>query len=245
MKALVISDVHSNIYALEAIWRKESDCDVVYCAGDILEYGVYPKETLSWLQERQAICVIGNHDKSVIDCFRSQEHLTQAPHTWSWGHHHAHILSEAEVQFLEQLPEDVHFTLDGWTYGMTHHHKPSYRNRDYSIIDNEPEFDQVLEMKYPGMEKSISRLILGHTHRRVMMSLTENKLWLNPGSTSYRRKDDLSQEAHYITITDGKIRLQQTNYDVVPMYTEIKKLEGLLSSKAYEDTMFYFGPRNY
>ena len=46
MKALILSDVHSNVIALEAIWAREGDADAIYCAGDLVDYGVYPRETL-------------------------------------------------------------------------------------------------------------------------------------------------------------------------------------------------------
>ncbi len=44
MKTLIISDVHSNIAALEAIWSREQDADRVLCAGDVVDYGPYPAD---------------------------------------------------------------------------------------------------------------------------------------------------------------------------------------------------------
>ena len=43
MKALIISDIHSNIYALEAIWSEEKDCDVIYLLenGRVAAIGTY------------------------------------------------------------------------------------------------------------------------------------------------------------------------------------------------------------
>ena len=43
MKALIISDIHSNIYGLEAVYKKEKDSDIIYCAGDLVDYGPFPK----------------------------------------------------------------------------------------------------------------------------------------------------------------------------------------------------------
>jgi len=55
MKALIISDIHSNIYALEAIWAQERDNDIIYCAGDLVDYGPFPKEVLDWVRA-QTFC---------------------------------------------------------------------------------------------------------------------------------------------------------------------------------------------
>ena len=64
MKALIISDIHSNIFALEAIWQREHDCDVVFCAGDLVDYGPSPGEVIAWVQAHGVACVQGNHDRA-------------------------------------------------------------------------------------------------------------------------------------------------------------------------------------
>jgi hypothetical protein len=69
MKALILSDVHSNIVALEAIWAREGDADAIYCAGDLVDYGVYPRETLAWMRAHNVVCVQGNHDRQVAETF--------------------------------------------------------------------------------------------------------------------------------------------------------------------------------
>ena len=42
MKVLVVSDVHANIAALNTILEKEADYDILCCAGDYTDYGIYP-----------------------------------------------------------------------------------------------------------------------------------------------------------------------------------------------------------
>ena len=62
MKMLVISDIHANVDSLHAVWERESDADVILCAGDITDWGFHPHEVIAWLREHNAICVHGNHD---------------------------------------------------------------------------------------------------------------------------------------------------------------------------------------
>lgn len=60
-------------------------------------------------------------------------------------------------------------------------------------------------------------MIFGHTHRRAIHYLSNHELWMNPGSISYRRPDDPSKEAHYMTITDGRIDMKSLQYDRSPL----------------------------
>ena len=46
MKILALSDIHSNIYALDAIWDKEKDADLIVAAGDLVDYGPFPKKDI-------------------------------------------------------------------------------------------------------------------------------------------------------------------------------------------------------
>ena len=66
MKLLIISDVHCNIFALNAIWEKESDSDVVCCAGDVVDISPNAKEAINWLRDHKTICVLGNHDNKLL-----------------------------------------------------------------------------------------------------------------------------------------------------------------------------------
>ena len=69
MKILVLSDCHSNVDALNAVWEKESDCDIILFAGDMVDFGFYPKETVRWFMERKdkLFAVRGNHDEWILD----------------------------------------------------------------------------------------------------------------------------------------------------------------------------------
>ena len=67
MKLLILSDVHANPCALDAIWAKESDCDAIYCTGDLVDYGPFPVEVIRWFREHNVKCVLGNHDAELIE----------------------------------------------------------------------------------------------------------------------------------------------------------------------------------
>ena len=74
MRYAVITDVHSNIFALRAALFEidKLHADKIICLGDIVGNGFYPDETVSLIRERGDIeCVKGNHDLSPISTFRT------------------------------------------------------------------------------------------------------------------------------------------------------------------------------
>lgn len=69
MKYAVVTDIHSNIEALEAALAHVSDDVVVLCLGDIVGYGPNPNECMTRIRGRAAVTVLGNHDVAAIDDF--------------------------------------------------------------------------------------------------------------------------------------------------------------------------------
>lgn len=232
MKALILSDIHANIVALEAIWAAERDADAIYCAGDLVDYGVYPREVLAWVRERGIPCVQGNHDRHVAMTF-AEPGLRHVPDgALQWRHHNARLLTADEAAYLTELPEALTFELDGVRYGMTHLY------RDYDLILSRHAYRTFCAARFGG---PVDRIIIGHTHRQLIAVLGEGEMWLNPGSVSYRRQDDPDQEAHYAVIEDGRIRLRSTPYDCRTVYEEC--LRHAVTPDEMRVARFFFGPR--
>lgn len=68
MRAAVISDIHANLPALEAVLADvdRSAPDEIWCLGDAVGYGASPRECLDLLLDRCAICLRGNHDLAAL-----------------------------------------------------------------------------------------------------------------------------------------------------------------------------------
>ncbi|WP_028551268.1 metallophosphoesterase family protein [Paenibacillus sp. UNC451MF] len=218
MKALIISDIHSNIYSIRAIWEQESDSDIIYCTGDLVDSGPFPNEVIDWVRKQHVVCTKGNHDERVIAHYQSSTKMEDLPsNKRNWAYHNASRLNDEEIAFLQRLPETVEFHMDGIHYCMKHQFGPKYET-----IESIYQFRQfwstyTTETKNHAHAK---RIILGHTHWQAVHYLKDDELWINPGSTSYRptrQKEDRSQDAHYITITDGQIHIKSVDYDVTPV----------------------------
>ncbi len=75
IRILLISDIHGNYPALQAIDRQlnASGFDYIVNSGDSLVYAPFPNETISWLREHQAISILGNTDQKVIRFLSGKE----------------------------------------------------------------------------------------------------------------------------------------------------------------------------
>jgi diadenosine tetraphosphatase ApaH/serine/threonine PP2A family protein phosphatase len=65
----VVSDVHSNIEALDAVFAQLREDDKLLCLGDIVGYGPNPNECVEKIRARATATVLGNHDVAAIDNF--------------------------------------------------------------------------------------------------------------------------------------------------------------------------------
>lgn len=66
MRYLIISDIHANLPALEAVLADAAPFDRVWCLGDIVGYGPYPNECIARLRDLPLTTLAGNHDWAAI-----------------------------------------------------------------------------------------------------------------------------------------------------------------------------------
>ncbi|MFM7694287.1 MAG: metallophosphoesterase family protein, partial [Actinomycetota bacterium] len=68
MRVLVISDIHGNLQALEAVLEAEGDrYDELWCLGDTVGYGARPNECVDLVRQRATVALAGNHDLAVLN----------------------------------------------------------------------------------------------------------------------------------------------------------------------------------
>lgn len=104
MRALIVSDIHSNLEALQAVVADAVDrggFDVIWCLGDIVGYGPDPGACLDLLRSHPLVAVLGNHDSAALDLRESADFNNSAAHSAHWT---AEQLSSGERDFLAGLP---------------------------------------------------------------------------------------------------------------------------------------------
>ena len=65
MTVALLSDVHANLVALEAVLAALPPVEAIWIMGDTVGYGPDPADTLALLRQRGAVIVTGNHDRAV------------------------------------------------------------------------------------------------------------------------------------------------------------------------------------
>src|ERR1700748_3988128 len=67
MRVAIVSDIHGNRQAFEAVLDAvaESDCQELWCLGDLVGYGADPDACVTLAREHCSVCLAGNHDLGV------------------------------------------------------------------------------------------------------------------------------------------------------------------------------------
>jgi predicted phosphodiesterase len=110
-----VSDVHSNLEALDAVLEDIGDRET-YCLGDVVGYGASPNEVIARLREKGAICILGNHDSAVLSG-RANEFNARAMQAVAWT---ARNISGEGREFLAGLPLSRTIDFAGRRVFMTH-----------------------------------------------------------------------------------------------------------------------------
>lgn len=95
MKIGVLTDIHNNVVALNAVLKEfdKENCEKIVCAGDIIGIGPYPEETVQRMMSiPNLIAVRGNHEKYLLEGLPSQypndegmEYEEMEYHKWERG----------------------------------------------------------------------------------------------------------------------------------------------------------------
>ena len=101
MRTLVISDIHSNADALEAVLADAGSFDRAWCLGDVIGYGPDPNECIQMLEDLpDLVCILGNHDAAAMGFIDTESFNREAS---AAVHIQERLLTEASREFLESL----------------------------------------------------------------------------------------------------------------------------------------------
>ena len=104
-KVLVISDVHANLTALEAVLADAGKVDQVWCLGDIAGYGPDPNECIERIRALPKLtCMMGNHDYGAIGDMNLETFNVDAKKALLWQRE---VLTESSKEFLRTFSQEV------------------------------------------------------------------------------------------------------------------------------------------
>ncbi|CAH2212227.1 metallophosphoesterase family protein [Tepidibacter aestuarii] len=211
MKIAIIADVHSNIYALEAVVNdiKEKNLDLAVCVGDLVGYATFPNEVINLIRNENILTVMGNYDDAVgnirfiCGCdYPDPKDAENATKSLMWSIENT---SEENKAFLANLPKEMTLTFEGKTITFVH---GSPRMLNEYLKEDSREAKEVME-EFTG-----DILVCGHTHKPYY-KMYEDKMLVNSGSVGKSKTG--SPDANYVIIDikedDVKIDIVEVAYD--------------------------------
>ncbi len=198
MRVGLISDVHGNRIALEAVLADMPAVDELVCAGDVVGYNPWPAECVDELRERDVPTVLGNHDAAVVDGRTvGFNRLAKA------GVEHARTqLSDDQLEWLADLPAE-RLACDG-RLRLVHGH-PDDPDR-YSRYTYPDEFS-------PRLLDGEDVLVLGHTHVQGVRQYADG-IVVNPGSVGQPRDGDPRGAYAVVDLERLTVDTHRVEYDV-------------------------------
>ncbi len=224
MRYLVISDIHSNWEALQAVLKSaEGEYDRVACLGDFVGYGPDPNRVVEWAQEHVHVAVRGNHDVACIDGTGLEDFSPLAASAALWT---AGELNVGSVSYLRELSKGP-VTENG--FGMVH---GSPRDENEYVVDRadaQPVFlsvqDSVTFFGHTHLQRGFS--LRAGTVRNIAIDIPlymgPNNLYLiNPGSVGQPRDHDpraafaiFETESRFVDFRRAEYRIYETQRKIV------------------------------
>ena len=229
MRVLVLSDIHGNLAALEAVLEAEGDrFDEAWCLGDVVGYGARPNECVDRIRELTTVCLAGNHDLAVVGRVDVDRFGGDAARAARWTREILGAEQEAWLETLEPTSEQGAIALA--------HASPRDPIWEY-VIDG------------PGAAIALAAapdaqvVLVGHTHvpmsarafgdrvtgghappGREELLADDVRILANPGSVGQPRDGDSRASYLVLDIDNGapaRIEFRRAEYDAAAVAREI------------------------
>jgi len=213
MRLAILSDIHANLHALEAVWQdlEQQRPEGVYCLGDLVGYGAYPNEVVAFIRERQVPTIMGNYDEGVgfdlRDCgcvYRDPELARLGDLSLLWSREHT---SGENKLYLQGLPLQIRLP-DGRPALLLVHGSP--RKMNEYLYEDRPRatFERIAAVAAADV------LLFGHTHLPYQKKV-DKVLFVNTGSVGKPKDGD--RRAGYVILEMGRrprVEFRRVEYDV-------------------------------
>lgn len=176
MKLAVISDIHSNVYALEAVLddisKRGADC--IINLGDTLYGPMAPKATYDLLVSHDIISICGNQDRMLFQV-ASDEYVANSTLRFVLND-----LGDTPVEWLKTLPFDYQISNDIYACHGSPTNDLTYLLEDVSSGIVRVRADDEIVRMLSGQDSSV--ILCGHTHIPRVVELSSGQLVVNAGS---------------------------------------------------------------
>lgn len=236
MKRAIISDIHSNIEAFEAVLADIDSQGIteIYCLGDLVGYGPNPIECIDIMQKRGGLCLLGNHDQATL--FDPEGFNNSAERAIFWTR---------EQLENPRLPN----ANDRWDF--LNERPRMYRDEDFLFVHGSPRnpLNEYVFQDDIYNERKMERLFgviqkysfQGHTHVPGIFTedrefftpddlggrytLGDSKAMINVGSVGQPR--DRDPRACYVVLEDYTVTYRRIEYPFEKTIAKIEQVEDL------------------
>lgn len=176
MRLAVISDIHGNLLALEAVLADiaERSPDAIVNLGDCVTSPLWPRETFERLAALDLPTVRGNHDRWIVE--KAAADLTPA------GRHARNALTEAQRASLHALPPTLEITPDILAVHGTPTDDSTYLLEEPAHGLLAPAPRATVAARLGGAARPGGVVLCGHSHRQALVQGPAGCTILNPGS---------------------------------------------------------------
>ena len=211
MKCAILSDIHGNDAAFQAVLNaaRLENVELYLIAGDFMGYYFRLAEIMDSLKNLNVYAIRGNHEDMFTRWMETPERRAsleqKSGHSFS---RNLSTLNETQLGWLQSLPEQLEFTIDGHDVLMCH---GTPWDADEYLYPDAPE-DKIRCL----FEEEKSLLIFGHTHYPVHWH-KEDQHVVNPGSVGQPRNH---MPGAYWALWDTKdhtITMHREKYDASPV----------------------------
>jgi diadenosine tetraphosphatase ApaH/serine/threonine PP2A family protein phosphatase len=228
MRVAVVSDIHSNLHALEAVLAEidRSDAELIWCLGDLVGYGPKPEECCEIVMERVGLSLCGNHDLGVLGEIDIADFAPDAASAALWTRG---VLRDGASEFLAGLRP-----LAEVNGAQMYHASPRDPVWEYVLTDQAAAAALALTTA-PVVLVGHSHVPLavtldddggldgGHAPAGTELELGEGRWLLNPGSVGQPRDGDSRAAWLYLDLGAGRASFRRTEYPVGETVEEIRE----------------------
>jgi putative phosphoesterase len=221
-KIAFISDIHSNLEALNAVLEdiRMKKVDEIYCIGDLVGYGPNPNEVVEIIRKLGIKTVMGNYDDAVgyekdsCGCAYNPGRETEVgDESISWTIRNT---NKENKEFLKSLPHKLSIEVEGVRILLVHGSPINYL-LEYVKPSISSERLQIL---LKNVEEDI--IVNGHTHL-VMARHLHGKTVLNPGSVG-RTKDGVPGATYLLLNVDNGVYWYEFVYVKYDLKAVVEKI---------------------
>ena len=211
MKVVIISDIHANLAALDAL--PERQYDQLWCIGDLVDYGPDPHEVVEWVRKNATVVVRGNHDNAAgfnADPQCSTPYKKLAEETLRLT---LQLCTKEDLNYLKDLPVYRELSVGSTRFYLVH------------ATPTDPLFGYCPEGS-PSWREQVNcidadLLVVGHTHTPFIRREGKTTI-LNPGSLGQPKTG--RPRACYAVWEDGQAFLKEYEYPIAETIRGIRAM---------------------